>query len=74
MVLEGTSVGLDVHARSIVAGVLDSVTGEVWSLRLPPVTEALRAAGVGCVVVAPSKLERPPGDRVKTDRRDAEGL
>ena len=35
---------------------------------------ALRAAGVGCVVVAPSKLERPPGDRVKTDRRDAERL
>jgi transposase len=24
--------------------------------------------------VAPSKLERPPGDRVKTDRRDAERL
>lgn len=26
------------------------------------------------MVVAPSKLERPPGDRVKTDRRDAERL
>jgi transposase len=35
---------------------------------------ALTAAGMGCVVVAPSKLERPPGDRVKTDRRDAERL
>ena len=35
---------------------------------------ALRQAGVRCVVVAPSKLERPPGDRVKTDRRDAERL
>jgi transposase len=35
---------------------------------------ALQAAGVRCVVVAPSKLERPPGDRVKTDRRDAERL
>ena len=35
---------------------------------------ALAAAGVRCVVVAPSKLERPPGDRVKTDRRDAERL
>jgi hypothetical protein len=32
---------------------------------------ALGAAGIRCVVVAPSKLERPPGDRVKTDRRDA---
>ena len=35
---------------------------------------ALTAAGVRCEVVAPSKLERPPGDRVKTDRRDAERL
>jgi hypothetical protein len=41
MVLERTSVGLDVHARSIVAGVLDSFTGEVWSRRLPPATEAV---------------------------------
>src|SRR5512133_209043 len=102
MVLEGTSVGLDVHARSVVAGVLDSVTGQVWSQRLPAATpavvswvgswpgplavayeagptgfglaRALQAAGMRCVVVAPSKLERPPGDRVKTDRRDAERL
>jgi len=35
---------------------------------------ALFAAGVRCEVVAPSKLQRPPGDRVKTDRRDAERL
>ena len=35
---------------------------------------ALAAAGVRCEVVAPSKLERPPGDKVKTDRRDAERL
>jgi transposase len=35
---------------------------------------AFTAAGVRCVVVAPSKLERPPGDRVKTDRRDARRL
>jgi transposase len=35
---------------------------------------ALQAAGVRWVVVAPSRLERPPGDRVKTDRRDAERL
>ena len=99
---ERTSVGLDVHARSIVAGVLDLETGELWSERLPAATEAvvgwvgslpgpvagayeagptgfglaraLEAVGVRCVVVAPSKLERPPGDRVKTDRRDAERL
>jgi transposase len=35
---------------------------------------ATAAAGVRCEVVAPSTLERPPGDRVKTDRRDAERL
>jgi transposase len=35
---------------------------------------ALVAVGVRCEVVAPSKLERPAGDRVKTDRRDAERL
>jgi transposase len=32
---------------------------------------ALGAAGVRCEVVAPSKLQRPSGDRVKTDARDA---
>jgi transposase len=31
----------------------------------------LTGAGVRCVVVAPSKLQRPSGDRVKTDARDA---
>src|SRR5918996_5379167 len=35
---------------------------------------ALAAAGVGCVVAAPGKIERPAQDRVKTDRRDAERL
>jgi transposase len=35
---------------------------------------ALQAAGVGCVVAAPGKIERPAQDRVKTDRRDAERL
>jgi transposase len=35
---------------------------------------ALAGAGIGCVVAAPGKLERPAGDRVKTDRRDAERL
>ena len=100
--LQGTSVGLDVHARSVWAGVLDCVTGELRSQRVAPQVElivawarglpapvrvayeagptgfglarALEAAGVSCVVAAPSKLERAPGDRVKTDRRDAERL
>jgi transposase len=33
---EGSWVGLDVHARSVVAGVIDQGTGEVRSLRLQP--------------------------------------
>src|SRR5690242_2515506 len=34
----------------------------------------LTAAGHSCVVVAPSLVPRRPGDRVKTDRRDAANL
>ncbi len=33
---EGSWVGLDVHARSVVAGVIDAGSGEVRSLRVPP--------------------------------------
>lgn len=33
-----------------------------------------RAAGIDCVIAAPSKLLRAPGDRIKTDRRDAKIL
>ncbi|WP_420107688.1 IS110 family transposase [Kocuria marina] len=32
---------------------------------------ALQKAGIECLVAAPSKLQRPVGDRVKTDARDA---
>jgi transposase len=99
---ERTTVGLDVHARSVVAEAVDWSTGQVFSTTLVPTSEvvlewvaalpgpaavtyeagptgfglarAFTAAGVRCVVVAPSKLERPPGDRVKTDRRDARRL
>ena len=98
---EGSWVGLDVHARSVVAGVIDAGSGEVRSLRLPagadatvawlqtlpaPVrvvyeagptgyrlARACAAAGISCVVAAPSRI-RPAADRVKTDRRDAERL
>jgi transposase len=35
---------------------------------------ALSAVGVGCVIAAPGKIERPSSDRVKTDQRDAERL
>jgi transposase len=96
---ERTSVGLDVHARSVVACAIDTVTGELTRSRLTPehaellgwlgrlpgpiavayeagptgfgLARALRAVGLRCEVVAPSKLQRPAGDRVKTDMRDA---
>jgi transposase len=93
---------LDVHARKVVAGVLDGVSGELRTVRVPagiaetaawlaglpaPVrvtyeagptgyglARACAAAGIACTVAAPSKIPRAPGDRVKTDRRDAERL
>jgi transposase len=34
----------------------------------------IREAGAECVVVAPSLIPRKPGDRIKTDRRDARKL
>ena len=97
-----TSVGLDVHARSVVGCGLDGDTGEVFEPRLCPdhrevlewigslpapvavtyeagptgfgLARALTAAGLDCLVAAPSKLQRPVGDRVKTDARDAAHL
>jgi transposase len=39
-----------------------------------PLCRCLRAHGYDCLIVAPSKVPRKPGDRVKTDRRDAEQL
>jgi len=35
---------------------------------------ACAEVGISCTVAAPSKIPRAPGDRVKTDRRDAERL
>ncbi len=99
---EGSWVGLDVHARTTLAGVLDGASGELSSQRVSPRSEetvawlvslpqpvrvayeagptgyglarACARAGVACTVAAPSKIPRAPGDRVKTDRRDAERL
>lgn len=99
MFMERTSVGLDVHARSISAAAIDTTTGEFFKERLVPSNEvvidwlrglpgpvavayeagptgfglarALDAAGFRCQVAAPSKLNRPAGERVKTDARDA---
>ena len=89
MLCERTTVGLDVHARSVVAAAVDWDTGRVFGQRLVPATDevlawvrglpgpvaatyeagptgfglarALIGAGIRCEVVAPSKLERPPG-------------
>lgn len=33
---------------------------------------ALDTAGIGCIVAAPGKIERPAQDKLKTDKRDAE--
>ena len=96
---ELTYIGLDVHARSVVAGVLEGSTGEVRSCKAPTDTvelvawlrsqgaapsvayeagptgfglaRACAAAGIPCLVAAPSKIARASGERVKTDRRDA---
>ena len=94
-----TSVGLDVHARTVVGCAIDDETGEIchrrlspdpaeitaWIQSLPQPWQAtyeagptgfglfrfLTGHGVDCVVAAPSKLQRPAGDRVKTDKNDA---
>jgi transposase len=41
VIIERTSVGLDVHARSVVAAGLDGVTGEVFKQRLVPAGEVV---------------------------------
>lgn len=99
MFTERTSVGLDVHARSVVAAAIDGETGELTQRRLGTSVEeiitwiqglpgpaavayeagptgyglyrVLSEAGIRTEVVAPSKLQRPAGDRVKTDAKDA---
>ena len=39
-----------------------------------PLCRFIRQHGAECIIVAPSKVPRQPGDRVKTDRRDADQL
>ena len=43
MFIERTSVGLDVHARSIAAAAIDTVTGELFKERLAPAPDAVLA-------------------------------
>lgn len=98
-----TSIGLDVHARSVAACALDHVTGEIaersfsepvpqdiidWASQFEPpmravyetgptgfvLARALNEGGLECVVAATSRMLRPSGERVKTDRRDAQFL
>ncbi len=99
MFTERTSVGLDVHARSVAAAAIDGVTGELFQTKLTPAHDHIRSwlqdlpgpvavtyeagptgfglyrslveVGIRCEVAAPSKLQKPPGDRVKTDAKDA---
>jgi hypothetical protein len=40
---ERTSVGLDVHARSVAAAAIDGVTSEVWQTRLTPSYEHIQS-------------------------------
>ena len=102
MIVQGTSVGLDVHALSVVVHAVDEETGKVARTRLCPdhgemlgwlrqlrapvrvtyeagptgfgLARAIAEAGMECLVAAPSKLQRPAGDRIKTDARDAAHL
>lgn len=39
-----------------------------------PLCRFIRSHAAECIIVAPSKVPRQPGDRVKTDRRDADQL
>jgi transposase len=39
-----------------------------------PLCRFIRTHGCDCIIVSPSKVPRAPGDRVKTDRRDADQL
>ena len=99
----GTFVGLDVHARSVVAGLIDQGSGEVRVTRVAHRTEELvswladlegpvrvayeagptgfglaracQAAGIECLVAAPSLIARSPAGRSrKNDASDAEQL
>ncbi len=94
-----TSIGLDVHARSIKAAAFVPETGEIiekgfdydpgtiteWAATLPQPVQCVYESGptgfdlqrklsecnVDCVIGAVSKMLRPSGDKVKTDKRDA---
>jgi transposase len=60
------------HVRSWLAGLPGSVAVAYGAGPTGfGLARSLAAAGIRCEVVAPCKLQRPSGDRVKTDARDA---
>ncbi|MFJ2739666.1 IS110 family transposase [Streptomyces sp. NPDC087440] len=85
-----TAWALDGETGEIFSKRLDAETHNVmvWVAGLPQPTavayeagptgfvlaRALDEVGIRCVVAAPSKMERPAGDRIKTDKRDAKRL
>ena len=61
MFVERTSVGLDVHARSVVAAAIDTSTGELFRERLTPSHDHVRGwlRGLPGPVASPMRLARP---------------
>ena len=61
MLAERTSVGLDVHARSVAAAAIDGVTGELIQARLTPSHEHIRSwiAGLPGPVAVAYEAGRP---------------
>lgn len=53
---EGCWVGLDVHARSVVPGVIDRGSGEVRSLRVPPGNEGTVAWAEDAACAGPGRV------------------
>src|SRR4030095_7085286 len=72
-------VGMDSKGVKQLIGRLKKENGEVRCVYEAgpcgyPLARALREAGIRCDVIAPSLIPRKPGDRVKTNRRDARNL
>lgn len=77
--------GLEVHARGTIPHDVKRLLGRITALGRPEdlfvayeagptgfgLQRKLSEHGISCIVVAPSKTPRRPGDRVKTDQRDA---
>ena len=49
MIVQGTSVGLDVHALSVVAHAIDEETGKIARARLYPDHREVLAGCISCV-------------------------